>query len=109
MKSEMKNEKIWALTRLLTLFITITNSLLAHYGKPVIQTDDAFIYQTISDIAMLISIVWAYWKNNNLTDKAIKAQAFLRKLRRGEVDFEGPEVVTEKSDVEVDNTKEELK
>ncbi|TDM03526.1 phage holin [Macrococcus hajekii] len=102
---KLNNEQKLALARLIVLLITLVNSVLAHYGKPIIKTDEAFVYQVISDAILIGSIAWAYWKNNNITKNAAKAQEFKKQLDKGEVEFEGPEVVTEKSEVEVDNTK----
>ncbi|PKE07298.1 phage holin [Macrococcoides caseolyticum] len=72
----MNNELKQAITRLIVLVIALINSLLAHYGKPVIQSDEAFIYQTLSDLILIGSIAWGYWKNNNFTHNAQQAQKF---------------------------------
>lgn len=72
----MNNELKQAITRLIVLVIALINSLLAHYGKSVIQSDEAFIYQTLSDVILIGSIAWGYWKNNNFTHNAQQAQKF---------------------------------
>lgn len=72
----MNKELQLALTRLVVLLITLINSALAHYGKPLISTDEAFIYQTISDLFLIGSIAWVYWRNNNITHNAQQAQEF---------------------------------
>lgn len=72
----MNNELKQAITRLIVIAITLINSLLAHYGKPLIQSDEALIYQTLSDLLLIGSIVWGYWKNNNFTHNAQQAQKF---------------------------------
>lgn len=76
----MNNELKQAITRLIVLVIALINSLLAHYGKPVIQNDEAFIYQTLSDLILIGSIAWGYWKNNNFTHNAQQAQEFKKVL-----------------------------
>lgn len=72
----MNKELKQAITRLIVLVIALINSLLAHYGKPVIRSDEALIYQTLSDVILIGSIAWTYWKNNNITHNAQQAQEF---------------------------------
>lgn len=72
----MNKELQLALTRLIILLIALLNSILAHYGKPLIQTEETFIYQTLSDLFLIGSIAWTYWKNNNITHNAQQAQEF---------------------------------
>lgn len=76
----MNNELKQAITRLIVIAITLINSLLAHYGKPLIQSDETFIYQTLSDLLLIGSIAWGYWKNNNFTYNAQQAQKFKKVL-----------------------------
>lgn len=72
----MNKELQLALTRLIILIIALINSALAHYGKSIINTDETFIYQTLSDLFLIGSIVWTYWRNNNITHNAQQAQKF---------------------------------
>lgn len=72
----MNKELQLALTRLIILIIALINSALAHYGKSIINTDETFIYQTLSDLFLIGSIAWTYWKNNNITHNAQQAQEF---------------------------------
>ncbi|PKE36883.1 phage holin [Macrococcoides caseolyticum] len=76
----MNNELKQAITRLIVIAITLINSLLAHYGKPLIQSDETLIYQTLSDLLLIGSIAWGYWKNNNFTHNAQQAQKFKKIL-----------------------------
>ncbi|PKE36331.1 phage holin [Macrococcoides caseolyticum] len=76
----MNNELKQAITRLIVIAITLINSLLAHYGKPLIKSDETFIYQTLSDLFLIGSIAWGYWKNNNFTHNAQQAQKFKKVL-----------------------------
>ena len=76
----MNKELQLALTRLVVLLIALINSALAHYGKPLIKTDEAFIYQTLSDLFLIGSIAWSYWRNNNITRNAQQAQKFKKVL-----------------------------
>lgn len=75
-----KNEKILAVTRMIILLINFLNSILSHYGKPIIKTDNEFVYQTVSDFILLANIIYVWWKNNNITNNAIKAQNFKNAL-----------------------------
>lgn len=76
----MNKEMQMALTRLVILVIALINSALAHYGKPLIKTDETFIYQTLSDLFLIGSIAWSYWRNNNITKKAQEAQAYKNEI-----------------------------
>lgn len=75
-----KNEQLLALSRIIILLINFLNSILAHYGKPIIETDNEFVYQTISDFILLANIFYVWWKNNNITKNAIIAQNFKNTL-----------------------------
>lgn len=75
-----KDEQILAVSRMIILLIIFLNSILAHYGKPVIKTDNEFVYQTVSDFILLANIFYVWWKNNNITKNAVKAQNFKNTL-----------------------------
>lgn len=76
----MNKELQLALTRLICLSLALLNSILAHYGKPLIPIDDQFINQTLSDLILIVTSAWAYWKNNNITHNAQQAQEFKKVL-----------------------------
>ena len=45
------------------------------------QLDIDGIYQIVLCVLMCISMVWGYWKNNNVTKNAIKSGVVLKNLK----------------------------
>ncbi len=69
------------IVRTVMLVIVIINMILKHFGLDLIDVEE---YQILDAVEMLIEvavIVVAFWKNNSFTDKAIKADEFLKTLR----------------------------
>lgn len=77
----MKNETIKAFIRLLVAAILMLNSVLTAKGLNPIPFDET----TFSDIALQIatglSVIWVWWKNNNLTRAAKEAQGYKKALQ----------------------------
>lgn len=91
------------ITRLVVLTIVLINTILEMKGMSLIPFNEAYISEFVSIIALIVTSIWTTWKNNNFTKSAIQAQEFKNKLDKGEVEFEGEEVVKEESEVVVDN------
>lgn len=81
----MKNETIKAFIRLLVAAILMLNSVLTAKGLNPIPFDET----TFSDIALQIatglSVLWVWWKNNNVTKKARAQKEISNKLKTGEI------------------------
>lgn len=93
-----------AITRLVVLTIVLINTILEMKGMSIIPFDEGLITEFVSIIALVFTSLWTYWKNNNLTENAVKAQEFKKQLDKGEVEFDGRAVVKEESEIVVDNT-----
>ncbi|QYA42054.1 phage holin [Macrococcoides bohemicum] len=93
-----------AITRLIILTIVLINTILEMKGMTLIPFDEGLISEFVSIFALIVTTIWTYWKNNNITQNAQKAQEFKKQLDKGEVDFDGQPIVKEESKIEVDNT-----
>ena len=75
------NERVKAIIRLVTVLILFVNGFLSAVGKSPISNENAYMY--ISEALSAISAGWAWWKNNNITENAQKAQKLLERLKNG--------------------------
>lgn len=100
----MKKIDGYTLARLVNLTLALINAALVMFDKSPLP----FVEEDVEEFVMLLWLVFssclAYWYNNNHTENAQKAQEFKKQLDQGEVDFKGPKVVQEESEINVDNT-----
>ena len=75
--SESKRQTVWAFVRLLCMLVT---TAFAMFGISV-DADALFVGATL--ILAIASYIWAWWKNNNVTDAATEAQRALDELKTG--------------------------
>lgn len=61
-----------AIIRIAVLAITLANAILTASGKNPIQFDESAVTECLSYIISGAAAVWAWWKNNNVTEKAIE-------------------------------------
>ncbi len=66
--------------RTIVLVIALVNQILTATGKNPLPFAEEQIYETVSTVATLIASVWAWWKNNSFTQKAIKADEYKKTL-----------------------------
>ena len=79
-----KNEhkvSIATLARTVALAVTLVNVILTGVGKNPIPYSETEVFGAVSDTALVISTLWAWWKNNSFTKNAIKADNYLKELR----------------------------
>ena len=69
-----------AIVRFAVMFILMVNQILITYGWSPLPFEEEEIYEFVNATAMVIVGVWAWWKNNNITKNAKKAQEFKDKL-----------------------------
>lgn len=67
--------------RTIMLIIVLVNMILQHFGIDIIKVDESEIASLVEILIELAVIVVTFWKNNSFTDKAIKADEFLKKLK----------------------------
>lgn len=72
------------LVRTIMLVIVLINMILKHFGIDLINVDENQILAFVEAVIEVAVIVVTFWKNNSFTDKAIKADQFLKTLKEGE-------------------------
>ena len=75
---ETKTERIKAIV---TIVVTAAVNIANVYGYAI---DAEPIVTGILSILSIASVVWCWWKNQPITENAIKAQEYLNDLKRGE-------------------------
>jgi len=78
----MKPETI---ARTIVAAIALLNSVLIMIGKAPLDLDENTIYVVVSGIATIVTTIWVYWKNNDITPEAMIGSDYMRELkaRRG--------------------------
>lgn len=69
------------IVRTIVMVITLINAIGALLGWNPLQVDQATLYQIVSSIALVLSTVWSWWKNNSFTQPALLADKKLAELR----------------------------
>lgn len=77
----MKNETIKAFIRLLVAAILMLNSVLTAKGLNPIPFDESAFSDVALQIATGLSVIWVWWKNNNVTRTAKEAQGYKKALQ----------------------------
>lgn len=79
----MKLTKGTIVRTILTLFVVI-NMVLQALGKDVINVTDGEITAFVELAVQIAVIVTGFWYNNSFTEKARKADEYLKDLNKGE-------------------------
>lgn len=82
----MDSIKMERIRAVLVIVVTAIVNVINVYGYAV---DADAVVNVVTSILSAIAIVYAWWKNNNVTKEAVAAQAYLRKLKGAEDDKEG--------------------
>ena len=69
-----------AIVRFAVMFILMVNQILISYGWSPLPFEEEEIYEFVNATAMVIVGVWVWWKNNNITKNAQKAQEYKEQL-----------------------------
>lgn len=72
------------IVRTIMLLIVVINLILKHCGVDLINVSESEILTIVEMLIEIAVIVVAFWKNNSFTDKAIKADEFLKNLKESE-------------------------
>ena len=80
----MKNVKAETIIRTVVLIIALINQILIATGNNVLPISDDQIAELLSTIFTIGASLWAWWKNNSFTKKAIAADEYLAELRNEE-------------------------
>lgn len=69
------------IVRTIMLVIVLINVVLKHFGIDVINVEESQVLTFVEALIEVATIVVAFWKNNSFTQKAIKADNFLKQLK----------------------------
>lgn len=72
------------IVRTIMLVIVILNMILKHIGIDAINVSESEILSLVEVLIEVAVIAVSFWKNNSFTEKAIKADEFLKTLRESE-------------------------
>lgn len=81
----MRNETVKAFIRLLVAAILMLNSVLTAKGLNPIPFDETAFSDVALQIATGLSVLWLWWKDNNVTAKARATKELTSKIAKGEV------------------------
>lgn len=72
------------IVRTIMLVIVVLNMILKHFGIDAINVSESEILSLVEVLIEVAVIAVSFWKNNSFTEKAIKADEFLKTLRESE-------------------------
>lgn len=104
----MKNENIKAFIRLLVAAILMLNSVLTAKGLNPIPFDETAFSDIALQIATGLSVLWLWWKDNNVTKRARAQKELSNKIAKGEVALTQPTEVEGDDPVAILDTEYEM-
>lgn len=85
------NERTKAIIRLLVALVPVLNIVLVQFGKSPLPFSQEEVNAGLSAVVAVIGILWAWWKNNNMTKAAQSLQDTLVELKEVDKDEAGGE------------------
>ena len=76
-----KNNKTAGIVRLVVLLILLINQTLISFGYNPLPFSEDQIYEGLSSVALVVSAIYSWYRNNNMTRKAEQAQLDLEKKK----------------------------
>lgn len=73
-----------AIVRTIILFISLLNVVLRIFGVNTLPIDNELIAEAVSVLILVASTLCSWWYNNSFTEKARKADEYMKNLRSGE-------------------------
>jgi SPP1 family holin len=70
--------------RTIVLFLSLLNIILQMFGVKTLPIDNETINEAVSVGILVASSIVSWWKNNSFSEKAIKADNYLKTLREEE-------------------------
>jgi SPP1 family holin len=74
--------------RTILMILVIVNIILERNGIDVIPADESTITMLVETLIEIAVLGVSFWKNNSFSENAIKADAFLKKLKEDEIECE---------------------
>ncbi len=84
----MKKVSTETIIRAIVLFVTMVNTILTMSGKNPLPFAEDELYTWLTAAATVAATLWAWWKNNSFTSKAIEADEYLAELKSKDTDKE---------------------
>lgn len=72
------------IVRLILVLLVLVNFILERCGIDIIPADESAILMFVETGIEIAILAVGFWKNNSFTEKAIKADEFLRELKESE-------------------------
>lgn len=72
------------IVRIIVLAFALVNQCLAIFGKGLPFTSDV-VYQVLTFIVTVVAVLWAWWKNNDITGKAKLSGKLFQALKDGKI------------------------
>ena len=72
------------IARTIVLVLALLNQIFAIFGRDQIPIAEDNIYQLVSILFTIGAAVWSWWKNNSVTQNAIKADEYLKELKNSD-------------------------
>lgn len=85
------NERTKAIIRLLVALVPVLNIVLVQFGKSPLPFSQEEVNAGLSAVVAVVGILWAWWKNNNMTKAAQSLQETLVELKKVDKDEAGGE------------------
>ena len=76
------------IVRTIMMVLVILNIILERKGIDVINVSESEVLMLVETVIELAIIVVGFWKNNSYSKNAIKADKYLKELRKGDIDGE---------------------
>ena len=76
-----KKISVDTVARTAVLLLALANQFLTVAGKNPLPFAEEDFYGTITGVVTAAASLWAWWKNNSFTQKAISADEYLKELK----------------------------
>jgi SPP1 family holin len=77
------SEKTKAIIRLLVALVPVLNIVLTALGKSPLPFTQEEVNAGLSSVVAVLGLIWAWWKNNNITLEAQTGQKIIDKMKAG--------------------------
>lgn len=77
----MKKETQKSIVRLVLAALLLVNAFLTARGQNPLPFTDTMVSEFLGEVLALASILWVWWKNNNITPEACTAQVIIDEMK----------------------------
>ena len=72
------------IARTIVLALALVNQVLSSFGYEIINISDETINALVDNIFLIVAAGIAFWKNNSFTQPALKADEYMKSLKKGD-------------------------